>query len=231
MMLRILVFVTFTKLGRAGDAFTPQDWFLYGRQFGPLLVDATVIALDDGKRGKPAILQGMPVRSGWASQLILFSVNTESVDGSFAYSPRYLQPPLRIGERGYWTVKCMAGSAWVLYEPGFGRLWPVVEGRDGEYPEVKAWAALMAESKERQADVDGKQWPAPPAKPKPAPAKPAGLIERLLPVEPAPRPAMPPSGSVEPRGFKASWPWLTGMLVSLVLGLLIGAGLARKREI
>ena len=216
---------------RATDEIPPYDLPGYNSAFSPIVVAATVVALDEASPGKPAILKGHPARWDAISQDVIFTVNRIPTDGSFSYSPRYLQPPLQIGEHGYWTVMCLAGRARVLYEPAFGRFWPVIDGRDEEYSEVKAWAELMTDSWERQADIEGKQWPAPPAKPKPASAQPPSFFERLLPAEPAPRPAMPPSGSVEPRGFKAAWPWLTGMLVSLVLGLLIGAGLARKREV
>ena len=126
---------------------------------------------------------------------------------------------------------CMAGSASVLYEPGFGRLWPVVEGRDEEYLDVKAWVALLAESKERQDDIEGKKWPAPPPKGKPAPVKPASFIERVLGDGAAAPSNKPPSNGPEPRGVKAAWPWLAGMFAALVLGLLLGVGIAKKRHV
>lgn len=233
MILRALLFAWFTSACPAAEL---ENHLVGGTNFsqdsmGPMIFEGRVVAIDNEMPGKPAILHGRFMRSQAPHSTFLSAFTERPSYWGGLEQPLVTNPPLRVGEKGFWLAGCSMGRAFIVNVPAFGRPWPVIEGRDAEYPDVKAWAELLFTSQERLEDLDGKQWPAPPAPPRPAPVPPPSFIERLLPVEPAPRPAMPPSGSVEPRGFKAAWPWLTGMLVSLVLGLLIGAGLARKREI
>ncbi len=233
MILRALLFAWFTSACPAaslenhlGDGST-----IFTGSVGPMIFEGRVVAIDNEMPGKPAILYGRLMRSQAPGSLYVSALTERPNFWSGIRLPLVTTPPLRVGEKGFWLAGCSMGCAFIVNVPAYGRPWPVIEGRDAEYADVKAWAELLLTSQERLEDLDGKQWPAPPAPPRPAPVPPPSFIERLLPAEPAPRPAMPPSGSVEPQGFKAAWPWLAGMLVSLVLGLLIGAGLARKREI
>ena len=81
-------------------------------------------------------------------------------------------PELKLGEVGIWFAgKVTDGKCWPQHSGIFGRLWPVIEGRDSEYAGVKAWAEELDRKPERQTDYEGKQWPAP----KPPPPLPRAI--------------------------------------------------------
>ncbi len=108
----------------------------------------------------------------------------------------YVVPELKPGETGVWAMSENADHSGFRGESKtgpYGRLWPVIKGRNTEYDAVLAWAEELAKRPEIQADIDGKRWPAPkegqalaPQPQQEAPAQPARVSQpspRTSPVE------------------------------------------------
>jgi len=85
----------------------------------------------------------------------------------------YVVPELKPGETGVWAMSENAdhsGFRGVSKSGLYGRLWPVIRGRNSEYQAVLAWAEELDKHLEIQADLDGKRWPAPKEKRASAPS-------------------------------------------------------------
>lgn len=161
---------------------------------------------------------------GIGDRLFTATQNMDYIGSSFPV----VVPLLKRGEVGIWfAYKGRDGKCSPTHSPAYGRMWPAIEGRDSEYAEVKKWAEELDLKPERQTDYEGKQWPAP----KPPPPLPRAIPPPLKTTTTVPAVSTPPPAASD--STPAPWPWylLGGLGVLGVLGLLIRAGMPRKRQI
>ena len=142
-----------------------------------MIFEGRVVSIDNEMPGKPAVLHGRFMRNQAPLSLYVSAFTEHPNYWSGLGPPLVTTPPLQVGEKGFWLTGCRMGQVFVVNRPAYGRPWPVITGRDPEYGDVKAWAEQLATSRERLEDLEGKQWPAPPSRAKPAPPNPPGILE------------------------------------------------------
>lgn len=200
----------------------------------PLLLEGVVVSrIESGPDAGSVIVKGdVQLGIDKLSGVMLKLLTEAPPYWSGPAPPLVTTPALEIGERGIWKIQAMIGTVGPMNSPGYGRTWPVIEGRNPEFGEVSAWLRLMANSSERyerQMDVEGRKYPAPQPRAwragdapmrvfTPGAASAAGTHRPLQPAPPV---------ADRPWGMSAA-AWLVALIGAVLFGFLTGLGCARR---